>query len=170
VTGRDYLYKWGVYGVVLLLLLLLETVLLTRFPVAGVCPMLFPLAVVAVGLFESPLAGAVFGVATGLLHGAFCYENGSFLFFGLALAGFLTAMLSGRVLKRGFLSYLLCSLGGMVLLDGGRILFLLLEGERAVGAMLRVAALEIAYSLLFTVPVYLLIRAVFRRVGGASLA
>jgi hypothetical protein len=95
VTGRDYLYKWGIYGAALLLLMLLETVLLTRFPLAGVCPMLFPLAVVAVGVFESPQAGAGFGMAAGILHGAFCYEDGSFMPFGLALVGFITGLLSG---------------------------------------------------------------------------
>jgi hypothetical protein len=42
VTTRDYVYKWSVYIAALLLLLLVETVLLARIPISGVCPMLFP--------------------------------------------------------------------------------------------------------------------------------
>jgi hypothetical protein len=58
----------------------------------------------------------------------------------------------------------------MILIDAGRMLLQAAGGERAVAAMLRVAAIEIAYSFLFAVPVYFLLRAVFRRVGGTALA
>jgi hypothetical protein len=43
-------------------------------------------------------------------------------------------------------------------------------GERSIAAMLQVASLEIAYSFLFAVPVYLLMRAVYKKVGGSVLA
>lgn len=170
-TTRDYVYKWSVYIAALLLLLLVETVLLARIPISGVCPMLFPLAVAAVGVFESPAAGAGYGLAAGFLHDAFSYENGSLLIaFSLALVGLFTGLVARRFLKRGFFTFFFCSLGGMGLVDGSRILFRLAGGERSIAAMLQVASLEIAYSFLFAVPVYLLMRAVYKKVGGSVLA
>ena len=59
---------------------------------------------------------------------------------------------------------LLCSLGGLLLVDGARVLVRLFWQTAPLDALLRVALPEVFVSLLFVFPVYALELWVFKRV------
>ena len=80
-TTKDFFIKWLAYTLALLPLWFLQELLLSRYPLMGVKPMLLPLCTVAVATLEGALGGAGFGLGVGLL-------------FDASSAGALEAMLS----------------------------------------------------------------------------
>ncbi|SMC56831.1 hypothetical protein [Papillibacter cinnamivorans] len=169
-TKRDWFGKWTVYMLALLLLFVAQTMLLNRFTVFGVYPLLLPIAVAAVGSFEGSAAGAGFGIAAGLLCDAAFYNTDGFYTAVFMLTGLLSGVVAEYVLNPGFLSCALCSLGALAGIDLVRGLYYIMAKDAPVRAVLAVAGPEILYSLFWLVPVYLLVRSVYRRVGGTRLA
>lgn len=169
-TRRDLIHKWSAYALGLALVWLLDACVLPRYPVMGSTPMLLPPALAAVAVLEGAYAGTGFGLAVGLLWelgypGGF---GGLVLF--MALAGMMTGALSQYALAQSLPGCLLCSAGVLGLLDGLRIIRGLVTQSASMGALLRVAVPELLLSLAWTVPVYLLFRAIYNRVGGTKLA
>ena len=167
-TQRDHVIKWCSYALVFLLVAGLENLIFARLPIWGVVPVIAPLAVVAVGVFEGSTAGAVFGIAAG----AFCdalYLSGG----GMTIACTLMGLFSGITTQYAFNASLagcyICSALSLAGLDGVRVAVRLFRGAE-LDSLLRIAVPEVLYSLALTLPVYLMFRAVYRRVGGDKLA
>lgn len=169
-TRHDQIRKWLVYALGLLPVWLLDAYILPRLPLFGVSPMLLPLACVAVAVLEGAGAGSGFGMAVGLLW-ELAYPGG---FGGLVLFMALTGMLTGAVsqyaLSQSMASCLLCSLLTLGALDGLRIFRALVITSAPLPALLRIAVPEVLVSLVWSIPVWLLFRFIFNRVGGEKLA
>ncbi len=163
-TRSDFLIKWGVYALALLPVWFLEVYVLNRVPVFGVAPLLMPVAAVAVAVLEGTMAGAGFGLFTGILCDAVYADTHGAMTVGLCVLGMLAGTLAQFVLRQNLLGCLLCSLGALTAIDGVRVLFLLLRGTAGLGALLRVAVPEVLWSLVFVFPVYALFLWVYRRV------
>lgn len=169
-TRRDQIHKWFVYALGLLPVWILDEFILTRIPLLGVVPMLLPIAVVAVAVQEGALAGAGFGMAVGLLWElAYPGGFGGTVFF-LALAGMISGGLTQYALSQSLPGCLLCSAGTLAALDGLRVAGKLISRAASLPALLQVAVPEFLLSLLWTPVIYLLFRAIYRRVGGTKLA
>ena len=169
-NNRDLMIKWLVYGLGVLPVWILDALVLPRFPVFGVSPMLLPTAVAAVAVLEGAFAGTGFGMAVGLFW-ELAYPGGfGGLVIGMALAGMLAGAVSQFALQRSLLSCMLCSGGILVLLDGLRVAAGLFIGVSPLAPLLRVAVPEVLLSLVWTFPVWFLFHALFRRVGGTRLA
>ena len=168
-TQRDHIIKWCSYALAFLLVAGLENLVFSRLPIWGVIPVMAPLAVVAVGVFEGSTAGAVFGIAAGVFCDALYLGTGG----GMTAACVLMGLLSGITTQYAFNASLagcyICSALALLGLDGVRVGYHLLRGE-ALQGLLRIAVPEILYSLALTLPIYLMFRTVFRRVGGDRLA
>ena len=169
-TRRDQIHRWAVYALGVLPLWLLDAYILPRFPLWGVSPMLFPSAVAAVALWEGAYAGTGFGMAVGLLWElAYPGGFGGTVFF-LALAGMISGGLTQYALSQSLPGCLLCSAGTLAALDGLRVAGKLISRAASLPALLQVAVPEFLLSLLWTPVIYLLFRAIYRRVGGTKLA
>ena len=88
----------------------------------------------------------------------------------MALAGMAIGALAQYALSQSFPGCLLCSAAILALLDLLRVLRGLITHAASLPALLQVAVPEFLYSLAWTPVVYLLFRAIFRRVGGTKLA
>ena len=169
-TRRDLIHKWLVYGLGLLLLWLMDAYILPRFPLFGFTPMLLPLAAAAVAVLEGAFAGAGFGLSVGLLW-ELTYPGGfGGLIIGLTAAGMAMGVVSQYALRQSFPGFLVCSAGLLFLLDGLRTLLRLLTHTASLGQLLSVAIPECLLTMLWSPVVWLVFRAVHRRVGGTKLA
>lgn len=163
-TRQDFLIKWGVYALALLPVWFCEVFLLNRFPLFGVAPMLLPLAAIAVAVLEGTVAGAGFGLGVGILCDAVYFNPDGAMTVGLCLLGVGAGALAQYVVRQNLVGCLLCSLLALACIDGVRILANLLTGAAALPVLLSLAGREIAWSMVFVLPVYALFLWVFRRV------
>lgn len=169
-TRRDLIHKWFIYALGLALVWILDAGFLPRYPVMGIAPMLLPGAAVAVAVLEGARAGAGFGLAVGLLWEA-AYPGGfGGLVVFLALMGMITGALAQYALSQSLPSCMLCTAGVLAALDGLRILSHIINRSADLLHLVQVAGPECLLSLAWTIPVYFLFRAIYRRVGGTKLA
>lgn len=169
-TRRDQIHKWLIYSLGLLPVWLLDAYILPRYPIAGISPMLLPLAAAAVAVLEGAYAGTGFGMGIGLLW-ELTYPGGfGGLVFGMALAGMLMGAVSQYVLSQSFPGCLICSAGILAALDGLRIARGLLVHAAQLSELLQVAVPEFLCSLVWTPLIWLLFRTIFNKVGGTKLA
>lgn len=169
-TRRDQIHKWLIYSLGLLPVWLLDAYILPRYPIAGISPMLLPLAAAAVAVLEGAYAGTGFGMGIGLLW-ELTYPGGfGGLVFGMALAGMLMGAVSQYALSQSFPGCLICSAGILAALDGLRIARGLLVHAAQLPELLQVAVPEFLYSLVWTPLIWLLFRTIFNKVGGTRLA
>lgn len=169
-TRSDLIHKWLVYALALLPVWLMDAYVLSRYPILGVTPMLLPLAAAAVAVMEGAFAGTGFGMAVGLLW-ELGYAGGfGGLVFGMALAGMGMGTLAQYALSQSFPGYFLCACLLVGALDGLRIFRELFIQSAALPALLEVAVPEFLLTMAWSPAVYLLFRAVYRRVGGTKLA
>ena len=59
----------------LFLCLLVQTMLLSRFRIAGICPYALPAAAVALGMFEGPIGGVLYSLVLGYFADMAFVEN-----------------------------------------------------------------------------------------------
>ena len=169
-TRRDFIHKWLVYALGLLPVWLLDAYILPRYPLYGASPMLLPLAVAAVAVLEGAYSGTGFGLGVGLLW-ELAYPGGfGGLVLFLALAGMAMGAVSQYALRQSFPGCLICSAGALAFVDLLRIIRMLFTRSAPLPALLQVAAAEFLWSIAWTPLVWLLFRAVYRKVGGNKLA
>ena len=169
-TRRDLIHKWLVYALGLLPVWLLDAYILPRVPLWGTVPMLLPLAAAAVAVLEGAYAGTGFGMAVGLLW-ELAYPGGfGGLVFYLAVAGMLMGAVSLYALSQSFPGCLICSAGVLALLGFLRVAGWLFVNGAGLSDLLQVAVPEFLWSLAWSLPVWLLFRAIYNRVGGTKLA
>ncbi len=169
-TRRDFIHKWLVYALGLLPVWLLDAYILPRYPLYGASPMLLPLAVAAVAVLEGAYSGTGFGLGVGLLWElAYPGGFGGQVFF-LALAGMAMGAVSQYALSQSFIGCLICAAGTVGLLELLRVARGLLTNAAPLSALLEAAAPEFLWSVAWTPLVWLLFRAVYRKVGGNKLA
>ena len=94
------------YAVFLLLTLVLQNMVFPRIRPLGVCPMVLPAAVVAVGMFEGASWGAIFGLVLGIFADMDYVENTvMFTLLPPALA-FFAGFVSQFFINRRFFAYM----------------------------------------------------------------
>ena len=169
-TRQALFHKWFLYALALFPVWLLDAYILPRYPLYGASPMLLPLAVAAVAVLEGAYSGTGFGLGVGLLW-ELAYPGGfGGLVLFLALAGMAMGAVSQYALSQSFIGCLICAAGTVGLLELLRIARGLLTNAAPLSALLEAAAPEFLWSVAWTPLVWLLFRAVYRKVGGNKLA
>ncbi len=162
-TRRDLIWKWAAYGVALSLVLLFNYNVLTFLPL-GAVPLL-PLAMaVAVGVLEGPRAGAGFGIVAGAAMTAATHGSASWVWV-LSLAGWACGLVAQYVLRRDLVGFVPTCLVATALREVCAVLIRLLRGTAGLEALLRVAAPELLWTMVFAFPVYGLCHFCCRRYG-----
>ena len=164
-TRQDFLKKWLIYGLVLLLTALLQRQFFVRLRPLGVTPVLLPLAVMALASLEGAAGGAGYGIAAGIVS---MYLDGSsaWAVLLLCLCGAVTGLLAQYALSRSFFGYLLCCLGTMTLRGAWFVLIRWRRGLAPLAVLLGVAGPELLCTMLASPLIYLLLRFFYNRWGA----
>lgn len=141
------------YTLYLFLTLLAQNMVIGNIRIFGISPMVLPAAVVAVGMFEGPVFGAVFGLVMGFFADMSFVENSVFFTLLLPVLAFGSAFVSQFFINRRFFAYM-----GLTLLA----LFLasVLQMVKTLAAdvwcaeMFTAAVIQTLWSLPFSVPAY----------------
>lgn len=162
---RSDLVKWLIYALGVIAVWMAETLFLNRVPLFGVIPVLLPLAAVAVGLLEGTLAGAVFGLCLGVFADAVYPGLPGGMTLGLCIFGWLTGATSQYRVQKNLLGYLICAVVSLTALEAFRAASALLSHLGPTAAVLSLAGRELACSLIYAIPVYLLFKLIHRGVN-----
>ncbi len=169
-TRQNQIQKWTVYSLALLLVLLVDSAILSQLPIHGICPILIPLAVVAVAVMEGSGAGVPVGFIMGFIWVAGYGGGYGARIFILTLVGLLTGAAAQYMLSHSFWGYILCSAGTLIVLEIWQVGIRLLIRYATLPQLLPIALTELGYTLCFTPVIYLLFQWVYGRVGGTKLA
>ena len=130
----------------LFLCLLVQTMLLSRFRIAGICPYALPAAAVALGMFEGPIAGVLYSLVLGYFADLAFVENTvlfTVLFPALAYAAGFVAQF---FINRRFFAFMGAALLGLAITALGQLLHTsAMDGFS--GTMLTTVLLQTLWSL-----------------------
>ena len=163
-TRRDHIVQWLAYTIALLLVSGLERLVLSRFTVFGVIPVLLPIALAACATMEGPKFGAAFGILTGILMTA-AASGGFWRIIVCSAAGFLCGLITRYGLPQNFGGHLACSALVMLLRMLWCITTHFFADSPNLTLLLRVGFPEFLWSLAFSLPIYLLFLFICRHWG-----
>lgn len=147
----------------LFVLYILQTSVFSHIRVFGVYPLILPLAVVGIGLFEGGFQGGIWGIVAGILCDLSIADS-SFLFtVSLTIIGFFTGFFSEFILTRGFPTFFLISVLTLALLAFLQMFrFLFFDGV-SLDVLGPVAFYQTLYSAFFIIPIYYPVKRVTRK-------
>lgn len=150
-TRRDIIWKWIAYGAALAVITIFNYYVLGPLPIS--LPRLLPMAAVAVGTLESPKSGAGFGLAAGLVMATLGHES-LICIPALAAVGWLCGLLTQQVLRRDLVGHTICAVIVALGWETVAILSRVVTHVAPLSLLLRVAAPELLWTLVFSFPVY----------------
>ena len=158
----DKLRRGVIYAAYMLLVLMVQNAILSRVVLFGAKAMILPAAVVAVGMFEGGVWGALFGLAAGLFADkALGY---TVLFTALLpVFGFFSGLLSRYFVNKRFFAYIIVSLAAFILTALCQMFPLWAFMGQDVRALFYTAAMQVLLSLPLAVPLYFPCKALGKR-------
>ena len=110
------------YLVYLFLCLIVQTMLLSRTRIAGICPYALPAAAVAVGMFEGPVAGVLYGLLLGFFADMAFVENTVLFTVMFPMLAFAAGFVSQFFINRRFFAFMGAAVLGLLLTAFGQLL------------------------------------------------
>ena len=160
--NKKFWIKLGLHALFLIIIYILQHYVFSRIPIWGVKPLILPVAVIGIGFFGSAVWGGVFGIFAGILCDIASATTPLFTLV-MPLLGLCSGLLSEFALLKSLLSYLITSLLGLLVISFLQMFPFLFFRDVEPAILLRVSALQTAYSLLFVFPLYFPVRRLSRR-------
>ena len=103
------------YLLYLFLCLIVQTMLLSRTRIAGICPYALPAAAVAVGMFEGPVMGVLYSLVLGFFADMAFVENTVLFTVLFPALAFGTGFISEYFINRRFFAFMGAAILGLLL-------------------------------------------------------
>ena len=134
------------YALFMFLSLLAQTMVLNRFRILGVCPMVLPAVAVAVGMFEGATWGSIFSLVMGIFADMAFVENTVLFTLLFPALAFAAGFIAQFFINRRFFAYMGAALLGLAITALGQMLHTsTMDGFS--GAMLSTVLLQTLWSL-----------------------
>lgn len=158
-SQRRHLLKWVLYGLILLLLSLVQDAVMSRVSYRSATTDLVPCGILLICLLESPDAGAIFALIGSSLYVFSGSAQGYYCIVLLTFLGVLLNILRHTLLSRRFRSIFLCMIVGLMVYELAVFAFGLFLGETYFGRLsiflttgiLSIAAVPVLYPIAFSV-------------------
>ncbi|MGE4353980.1 MAG: hypothetical protein AB7D36_07845 [Oscillospiraceae bacterium] len=163
VINLDKVRRGILYTLIMFLVLAAQEIVLSRITIFGVRAMIVPIFPVAVGLLQGGMWGMGFGLACGILCDTMFAENLVMFTILLPCLGFLATAAERFLISRKLVAFFAASTAALAVTAIAQVMrtFLLFNAEMI--PMLRVAGLQVLYSIPFIFPLYYPCRALSER-------
>ena len=135
--------------------LLVQTMLLSRTRVFGICPYALPACAVALGMFEGPVGGVIYSLVLGYFADMAFVENTVLFTVIFPCLAFLTGFIAQFFINRRFFAYIGAALLGLGITALGQVLHTSTTDGFS-GTMISAAIMQVLWSLPLAVLAYLL--------------
>ena len=142
------------YALAIIIIYLLQSVAFESIRLFGVKPLIMPMAVVGMAMFEGGRKGAAFGLFAGIMCDMAMAQPMIVFTIFMTVVGMVVGILSDSVITRRFPSYLLCSVAAIVFLTALQALGTALFASVELHVLLDVAWKQAVYSAVFILPLY----------------
>ncbi len=145
---------------------ILQSMVFTYITIDGVFPVLLPIAVVGIATFEGSFHGGGYGLLAGMLCDVSFNQPVAVMTVALTVVGIVVGILSETIMARGFPTYFLCCAGVLVLTALVSMSSLMFFANVEFSALLQTGVMQTLYSMIFTLPIYPIVRALGRKVAS----
>ena len=159
----DKIRRAVLYLLCIIISLWLQMMVFSRVAPLGVKPFFLPVVIVAIGLWETGVWGAVLGLITGLYTDMAMVESTVTFLILFSLYGFVSGVLGEFVINRRFVSYMILSALAQLFTAACQIIPLWIFRGAAPEALLPVALLQSAWGFPLAVPAYFAAKAISGR-------
>lgn len=132
-------------------------------PLGGIVPVLLPIAVVGIATFEGSSRGGGYGLLAGMLCDISFNQPVVVMTVTLTAVGIVVGLLTETVMARGFPTYFLGCAGALILTSFVSFFGLLFFKNVEITALLETAVMQVLCSMIFTIPIYFIVRVLGRR-------
>ena len=151
---KEMLARIITHTLFLIMLYICQAMVFSELRILGCSPLIIPLGVVGVALFEGAAWGGGFGLAAGVLCDI-SFSETIFMFTILMTAiGMGVGLLSEFVLARGFPSYFLCCIAVLLAVAFFQMFPLFVFDKVNWRPISETALIQTLYSMIFIIPVY----------------
>lgn len=116
-TQRRTILKWSLYGLMLLVLSLLQDVVLCRFRIGGSTTELLPCAIFLICLIEGSESGSIFTLVAASLYLFSGSAPGVYSLIFITILGIGMTILRQAYFQKGFMAALVCVAGAMFIYE-----------------------------------------------------
>ena len=156
-----------IYAVFLIIVYILQAEVFTRIRILGCIPALLPLAAVGVAMLEGSGRGSVFGLFAGILCDVSFNQPAALMTLTLTLVGWIVGRLAETVVRRGFLAFIVVSFCALLLVSFVQMFGQLFFEHAPAGALLKTALGQTLVTLIFTLPMYPVLKYLSRKTRAA---
>jgi len=162
---RKFFISIILHALLILTVYVLQRMVFPHIRLFGLIPLLLPVVSTGIAVFEGRDIGGVAGLFAGIMCDISFNEPVGVFTVLLTFTGLLVGTLADTVMTRGFLSFYCSSLAVLLLSVTAQIFPLLFFDGALPRALLTEAMRQTIYSLMFTFPIFPLVRALGRRSG-----
>lgn len=153
-TEKKTIRRLFQYLIYMFLMLVMQNMVLVHIHPLQIYAFVLPSAVVAVGMFESALTGALFGLVLGIFSDMFFIESAILYTVLFPFLAFAANFVSEFYINRRFFAYMITALAAGLITGAFQMLRVMVTDSFAL-SMFRIVILQVVWTIPFSVLAYL---------------